>query len=212
MPRSPGRRSDPAPGSYRPHVAARRPGGRPSAKASLPGARASPVPRYLERSAWPGGPRQRSAVLGSCRDDAWAAAKGRHFQRDEEQVRRAEVAWILQDHPLRDHRRGEDRLPVQPIDDRGITRRPTQRGQDPDHRPRQPLTCHRRFPRDRADSPGIQPLSWSQYGVSPSIRTTGLWPTPDAKASVASRRQNGSSGGGLTDGLGSTCCAIVVFA
>ena len=32
MPRSPGPSSDPAPGSYRPHVAARRPGGRPSAK------------------------------------------------------------------------------------------------------------------------------------------------------------------------------------
>jgi hypothetical protein len=32
MPRSTGRRSDPAPGTYRPHVAARRPGGRPSVK------------------------------------------------------------------------------------------------------------------------------------------------------------------------------------
>jgi len=32
MPRSPGRRSDPAPGAYRPHVAARRPGGRPAVK------------------------------------------------------------------------------------------------------------------------------------------------------------------------------------
>jgi hypothetical protein len=32
MPRSPGRRSDPGPGAYRPHVAARRPGGRPAAK------------------------------------------------------------------------------------------------------------------------------------------------------------------------------------
>jgi hypothetical protein len=31
-PRSPGRRSDPAPGAYRPHVAARRPGGRPAEK------------------------------------------------------------------------------------------------------------------------------------------------------------------------------------
>jgi hypothetical protein len=32
MPRSNGRRSDPAPSAYRPHVAARRPGGRPSVK------------------------------------------------------------------------------------------------------------------------------------------------------------------------------------
>ena len=32
MPRSTGRRSDPAPGAYRPHVAARRPGSRPPAK------------------------------------------------------------------------------------------------------------------------------------------------------------------------------------
>jgi len=32
MPRSTDRRSDPAPGTYRPHVAARRPGGRPSVK------------------------------------------------------------------------------------------------------------------------------------------------------------------------------------
>src|SRR6202451_2929991 len=32
MPRSAGRRSDPAPGAYRPHVAARRPGSRPSLK------------------------------------------------------------------------------------------------------------------------------------------------------------------------------------
>jgi hypothetical protein len=32
MPRFPGRRSDPAPGAYRPHVAARRPGGPPAAK------------------------------------------------------------------------------------------------------------------------------------------------------------------------------------
>jgi hypothetical protein len=32
MPRSTGRRTDPAPGTYRPHVAARRPGGRPSVK------------------------------------------------------------------------------------------------------------------------------------------------------------------------------------
>jgi hypothetical protein len=32
MPRSTARRSDPAPGAYRPHVAARRPGSRPSVK------------------------------------------------------------------------------------------------------------------------------------------------------------------------------------
>src|SRR5258708_37105479 len=32
MPRSTGRGSEPAPGAYRPHVAARRPGGRPSAR------------------------------------------------------------------------------------------------------------------------------------------------------------------------------------
>ena len=32
MPRPTGRGSDPAPGAYRPHVAARRPGGRPSAR------------------------------------------------------------------------------------------------------------------------------------------------------------------------------------
>jgi hypothetical protein len=32
MPKSPGRRSSPTPGSYRPHVAARRPGGRPAVK------------------------------------------------------------------------------------------------------------------------------------------------------------------------------------
>ena len=30
MPKSPGRKSDPAPGAYRPHSAARRPGGRPA--------------------------------------------------------------------------------------------------------------------------------------------------------------------------------------
>lgn len=32
MPKSPGRKSNPAPGAYRPHVTARRPGGRPAVK------------------------------------------------------------------------------------------------------------------------------------------------------------------------------------
>jgi hypothetical protein len=45
MPRSAGRTSDPAPRAYRPHVAARRPGGRPAAR---------PVFRVLVHRQFPG--------------------------------------------------------------------------------------------------------------------------------------------------------------
>ncbi|MHB1498295.1 MAG: hypothetical protein ACYCXN_10350 [Acidimicrobiales bacterium] len=45
MSKSPGRSPDPAPGAYRPHVAARRPGGRPSVK---PAFRVLVHHRYLE--------------------------------------------------------------------------------------------------------------------------------------------------------------------
>lgn len=50
------------------------------------------------------------------------------------------MAWLLQDDSLRDYRRRKDRLSVQPIGDRGTTRRSAWRGQNPDHRSRKPLT------------------------------------------------------------------------
>jgi hypothetical protein len=44
----------------------------------------------------------------------WAATEGRHLEHDERQARGTQVAGLLQDHPLRDHWRWKNRLPIQP--------------------------------------------------------------------------------------------------
>jgi len=123
------------------------------ATAGVPGPGASPVSGNLERTARPGGPGQRAAVLGSRGDDTGPAAEGRHLERDEGQARWAQVAWLLQDHPLRDHRRRAHRLPVQPSRYRGNARRPPRRCQDPHQSTSAATDGHLRAPRPQVCKP-----------------------------------------------------------